>query len=147
MDADTDHGGHERVMLFCMDHKPVQAITVQDSVVDPFRCRTLVINLFIGFCPTWDIGVQTDIPFGSGLDDPAIFGRRTAVFTFGAMVFSETAPPHEVATGAVIAVGNHAQPLLTDGGSVPVNGYRVRDRLRPPAFVVKVDKSPGFPVL
>lgn len=71
MDTDSDHGGHERVMLFCMDHKAVQAIIIQDPVVDPFRCRTLVINLFIGFCSTWDIGVQTDIPFGSGLDDLA----------------------------------------------------------------------------
>lgn len=146
MDADTDHGGHERVMLFCMDHKAVQAIIIQDPVVDPFRCRTLVINLFIGFCPAWDIRIQTDIPFGPGLDDPAIFGRGTAVPAFGTMIFPKRAPPHEVAAGFVISVWDHTESLLTDGCSVPVNGYRIRDRLRPPAFIVKVNKRPDLPV-
>lgn len=142
MDADSNHSGHERVVFFCMDHHTV----VQDPVVDPFRCRTLVINLFISFCPTWDICVQTDIPFGSGLDDPAIFGRSTAVFTFGTMVFPERAPLHETAAGFVIAVGNHAHLLLADGGSILVNGYGIRDCFRPPAFIVQDDKRPDIPV-
>ena len=146
MDADSNHGGHERVVFFCMDHHAVQAITVQDPVVDPFRCRTLVINLFIGFCSAWDICVQTDIPFGPGLDDPAIFGRSTALFAFGTMFFPERTPPHETAAGSVIAVGNHAHPLLADGCPVLVNDYGIRDRLRPSAFIVQVDKSPGIPV-
>ena len=57
MDADTDHSGHERVMLFCMDHHAVQAIIIQDSAVDPLRCCPLVINPFISFCPAWDLCV------------------------------------------------------------------------------------------
>lgn len=47
MDADIDHGGLERVVLFCMDHHTVQAIIVQDPVVDPFGCRALVIYFFV----------------------------------------------------------------------------------------------------
>ncbi len=62
------------------------------------------------------------------------------------MVFPERTPPHEVAVSLVIAVGDHAHPLLADGGAVLVNGYCVRDGLRPPAFVVKADKRPDPPV-
>ena len=145
MDADPDHGGHERVVLFCMDHHAVQAIIVQDSVVDSFRCRTLAVNLFIGFCPARDICVQTDIPFKPGLDDPAIFGRSTAVFTCYAMFFPKRTPPHKVATGFVIAIGDHALPLLADRSPVLVNGYGIRNRLGPPAFIVQVDKGPDVP--
>ena len=145
MDADANHSGHERVMLFCMDHHAVQAIIIQDPVVDPLRCRPLVINPFISFCPAWDLCVQADIPFRPGLDDPAVFRRSTAVFTFCTMVFPERAPPHEVAAGLVIAVWDHAFLLLTDGGSVPVNGYGIRNRLRSPALIVQVDKRPDVP--
>ena len=123
----------------------MQAIIVQDPVVDPFRCRTLVVNLFIGFCPAWDICVQADIPFGLGLDDPAIFGRSTAVFTCCTMLFPKRTPPHEVAAGLVIAVWDHAFLLLTDGGSVPVNGYGIRNRFRPSAFIVQIDKGTDVP--
>ena len=50
MDADPDHGGHKRVMLFCMDHHPVQPVIVQDAVVDPLGCRTLAVDSFISLC-------------------------------------------------------------------------------------------------
>ncbi len=145
MDADPNHGGHERVVLFCMDHHAVQAIIVQDPVVDPFRCRTLVVNLFIGFCPAWDICVQADIPFGPGLDDPVIFGRSTAVFTCCTMLFPKRTAPHEVAAGFVIAIGDHALPLLADRSPVLVNGYGIRNRFRPSAFIVQIDKGTDVP--
>ncbi len=146
MDADSDHGGHERVVFFRMDHHAVQAIIVEDSVVDPFRCSTLVVDFFIGIRAARDIRIQAYIPFGPGLDDPAIFGRSTAVFTFGTMVFSKRTPPHEVAAGLVIAVGNHTQFFLTERRPILINGYCVRDCLRPSAFIVKVDKCPDLPV-
>ena len=47
MDADSDHGGHKRVMFFCMYHHTVQTVVVQDAVVDTLRGGTLVINLLI----------------------------------------------------------------------------------------------------
>ncbi|WP_162205302.1 hypothetical protein [Schaedlerella arabinosiphila] len=31
MDADANHSGHERVMLFCMDHHAVQARGMKDG--------------------------------------------------------------------------------------------------------------------
>ena len=104
MDADTDHGGHERVVFFCMDHHAVQAIIIQDPVVNSFRYCTLVIDLFIGYCPAGNICVQSNIPFGSGLDDPAIFGRNTAVFTFVTVFLPKRVLSHEVAAGLVITV-------------------------------------------
>ncbi len=146
MDADSDHGGHERAVFFRMDHHAVQAIIVEDPGVDPFRCGTLAVDFFIGVRAARDIGVQVHVPFEPGLDDPAVFRRSTAVFTFGTMVFSKRTPPHEVAAGLVIAVGGHVQFFLAEGRPILVNGYRVRDYLGPPAFIVEVDKCPDLPV-
>ncbi len=44
MDAYTNHGGHERVMLFCMDHHPGQAVIIKNPIIDPLCCRALVID-------------------------------------------------------------------------------------------------------
>ena len=112
MDADPDHGGHKRVMLFCMDHHPVQPVIVQDAVVDPFRCGTLVINLLISVCAAGDFCIKPDIPFRSGFNDSPIFGIRTAVPVFGAVVFPIGASPHEIAAGTVITIGLHAEFFL-----------------------------------
>lgn len=60
-------------MPFRMDFQPVQAIIIEDPVIDAFRCGTLVINLFIGIRATGDIRVKADIPFRPGFYDPAIF--------------------------------------------------------------------------
>lgn len=45
MDADTDHGCHERIMLLCVYEHAVQAVIIEDAVVDTFRGGTLVIDL------------------------------------------------------------------------------------------------------
>ena len=108
MDADANHGGHERVMFFCMDHHTVQAVIVEYPVVDPFGCSALVINFFVGIRAAGDIRVQADIPCRTSLDDSSIFGRSTAVLTFGAMLFAKRAPPDEVGALLIIAVRNHA---------------------------------------
>lgn len=46
MDADSDHGGHEGIMLFRMDHHTMQAVVIEYPVIDPFRCRALIIDFF-----------------------------------------------------------------------------------------------------
>lgn len=71
--ADADHGCHERVMLFRMDFQPVQAIIIEDPVIDAFRCGTQFINLYIGIRAMGDIRVKTDIPFRPGFYDLVIF--------------------------------------------------------------------------
>ena len=91
----------------------VQTVIIEDAVVDTFRGGALVIDLLISICAAGDIGVKPDIPFGPGLDDPAIFGIRAAVFTFGTVIFPIRAAPHEVTAGSVIAIWFHAQFFLT----------------------------------
>ena len=100
-------------MFLCMYEHAMQTVTIEDAVIDTFRGGALVINLLISICAAGDIGVKPDIPFGPGLDDPAIFGIRAAVFTFGTVFFPIGAAPHEVTAGFVIAIGFHAQVFLT----------------------------------
>ncbi len=50
MDADPDHGCHERIMLLCVYEHAVQAVTIEDAVVDTFRGGALIINLLISIC-------------------------------------------------------------------------------------------------
>lgn len=104
-----DHGCHERIMLLCVYEHAVQAVIIEDAVVDTLRGGALFIDFLISICAAWDIGVKTDIPFGPGLDDPPIFGIRAGVFTFGTVFLPIGAAPHEVTAGFVISIGLHTQ--------------------------------------
>ncbi len=146
MDADSDHGGHEGIMLFRMDHHTMQAVVIEYPVIDPFRCRALIIDFFVGIRAARYFRIKSDIPFGSGLYDTSIFGRNTAVPAFRAVVYPEGTAPHEVTSGLIIAVGNHAQLLLAEWRTVLINSDCIRYRFRPSAFIVKVNKSPDLPV-
>ena len=108
MDADADHSCHER-MLLCVYEHVVQAVIIEEAVVDTFCGRALLIDFLISICAAGDIGVKPDIPFGPGFDDPPIFGIRVAVPTFGAVILLIRVAPHEVAAFPVIAIGLHAQ--------------------------------------
>ena len=44
MDADADHGCHERIMLLCVYEHTVQAIIIEYAVVDTFHGGTLTID-------------------------------------------------------------------------------------------------------
>ena len=109
MDADANHGCHERIMFLCMYEHAVQAVIIENAVVNTFRGGALLIDLLISICATGDIGVKPDIPIGPGLDEPPILGIRAGVFTFGTMLFPIGATPHEVTAGFVITIGLHAQ--------------------------------------
>ena len=113
MDADSNHGCHERIMLLCVYEHTVQSVIIEDAVVDPFCGGALVIDLLISICAAGDIGVKPDIPFGPGLDNSPIFGISAGVFTFGTVFFPIGAAPHEVTAGTVITVRLHAQFFLT----------------------------------
>ena len=112
MDADANHGCHERIMLLCVYEHAVQAVIIEDAVVNTFRGGALLIDLLIGICATGDTGVKPDIPVGPSLDDSPIFGIRAGVFTFGTMFFPVGAAPHEVTAGFVITIRLHAQLFL-----------------------------------
>lgn len=75
MDADTDHGGKERIVFFPVYHHTLEPIVIEDPVVDAFGGGALVIDLFIGLGTAGNIGIQTDIPVRPCFDDPAISGR------------------------------------------------------------------------
>ncbi len=100
MDTDPNHGCHERIMLLCVYEHAVQAVIIEDAVVDTFRGGALIINLLISICAAGDVGVKPDIPFGPGLDDSPIFGIGAGVFTFGTVIFPIGAAPHEVTAGS-----------------------------------------------
>ena len=112
MDADANHGCHERIMLLCMYEHAVQTVIIEDAVVNTFRGGALLIDLLISICAAGDIRVEADIPFGPCLDDSSIFGIRAVVSAFGAVLFPIRAAPHEVAAGPVIPIGLHAQLFL-----------------------------------
>lgn len=109
MKADANHGCEKRIMFLPVDDHPVQAIIIQDPVVDALGCCALVINFFVGISAAWDLRVETDIPLRPGLDDTAILCRGTAILTFRCMMFAQRAAPHEAAAGTVRAVGNHTE--------------------------------------
>ena len=113
MDADANHGCHERIMLLCMYEHAVQAVIIEDAVVNTFRGGALLIDLLIGICATGDTGVKPDIPVGPSLDDSPIFGIRAGVFTFGTMFFPVGAAPHEVTAGFVITIRHNGVPSLS----------------------------------
>lgn len=129
-------------MLFCVDEHAVQAIVVEDAVIDMLRGSPLAIDLLIGICDAWDFRIKPDVPFGPGLDDPPIFGSRAAVSAFGAVLFSVGAAPHEITGGSIITIELHAQLFLTQMSAVFVNRDGIRDRLWAAAFIVQVDKGP-----
>ena len=112
MDADADHGCHKRIMFLCVSEHAVQAVMIEDAVVDPFRGGALMIDFLISICAAGDIGVKPDIPLGPCFDDPPIFGIRAGVFTFGTVIFSKGAAPHEVTAGSVVTVRLHAHFFL-----------------------------------
>ncbi len=146
MQAYSDHGCHERIMFFRMDEHALQAVTVQDVVIDAFRGSAMVIDLLISVRATRDFGVKPDVPFGAGLDDPPISGIRAAVFAFETVVFAIRAAPHEVSAGFVITVWSHAQLFLAERRPILVNGDGVRDGFRTAAFIIQVDESPDISV-
>lgn len=112
MDADANHGCHERIMLLRVNEHTMQAVIIEDTVVDAFRGGALFIDLLIGICTAGEIGVKPYIPIRPGFDDSAIFGIRAGVFTFGTMFFSIGAAPHEVTAGLVKPIWLHAQLFL-----------------------------------
>lgn len=63
------------------------------------------------------------------------------------MLFSKRAPPHKVAFCFVVAIGNHASSLLTDGRAVFVDFDGIRNRFRTSTFAVKINEGADFPVL
>ena len=101
MEADADHGCLERIMLFYVDEHAVQAIVVEDAIIDTLRGSPLAIDLFIRICAAEDIGVEPDVPLRPGFYYPSIFGTRVAVSAFGAVFFSIGVAPHAVTNGYV----------------------------------------------
>ena len=106
MDADANHGCHERIMFLCMYEHAVQAVIIEDAVVNTFRGGALLIDLLISICATGNIGVKPDIPIGPGLDDPPIFGIRAGVFTFGTMFFPIGVPHYSRTAGTTCSRSN-----------------------------------------
>lgn len=109
MDADANHGYHERRRTLCVYEHATQAVIIEDAVADTFRGSALFIDLFINICAMWDIGVKQDIPFGPILDATFIFEIRSAVFTFGTVFLPIGTAPHEAIAGSFMIIGIHAQ--------------------------------------
>ena len=42
----------------------MQAVIIEDAVVDTFRGSALLIDFLIGICAAGDISVEPDIPYG-----------------------------------------------------------------------------------
>lgn len=47
MDADADHGCQERIMLLCMYEHAVQAVVIENAVVDTFGSGALFVDFLI----------------------------------------------------------------------------------------------------
>ena len=74
-------------MLLCVYEHTMQAIIIEDVVVEVFRGRP-------------------------SLDNPVIFGRGAGVFIFGTVLLPIGAAPHEAAAGSVKTIGLHMKVFL-----------------------------------
>lgn len=61
----------------------MQAVIIEDVVVDTLRGGALFIDFLISIHAAEYIGVKPDIPFRPGLDNPPIFGTGADVLAFG----------------------------------------------------------------
>ncbi len=95
-----------------MNEHAVQAVIIEDAVVDTLRGGAMFIDFLISIRAAGDIGVKPDIPFRPGLDDPAILGIRAGVFTFGTVLLLIRAASHEATAGSVMTIGLHTQVFL-----------------------------------
>lgn len=145
MNADANHGCHERIMLLCVYEHAVQAVIIEDAVVDTLRGGALFIDFLISIRAVRDVSVKPDIPLRPCLDDPSVSGTRAVVLAFGTVFLPIGTAPHEVTAGLVITIGLHAQFFLAQWGSVFVNSDGIRDCLWLAAFVVEVDECPYLP--
>lgn len=82
-----------------------------------------------------------DIPFRPGFNDPSIFGSGTTLRTFGSMIFSKRASPHEITNAPVLPIGKHGEAGITQGRTIFINPDVVGNGFRPSAFAVKINKS------
>lgn len=135
MNADVNHGGKERIVLFPVYHHMVKPIVIEDAVVEPFGCSALVINFFIG------LHAERDIPVRPCFDDLAIFSRGTGTPVFRCMFLTERAEPHEISGTFIITVGNHRESRIAQRGAVLVNTEAVRDCFWSSTLAAEVDKG------
>lgn len=141
----SDHGCHEGIMLSSVYHEPVQTIIIQDTVVDTFRCGTLLIYIFISISTPRDVCVEPDVPFRHGFDNTPIFRRGAAASAFCFVVFSIRTAPHlasNVPFGAVlISVWGHRNSARADRSAVFINTDVIMDCFGMAVFAVKVNQG------
>ncbi len=97
MDADSNHGCHERIMPFvCMAHT-LQSVII-GAVVDTVPWRCVDYNLLISICAR-TVGSKADIPFGPGLDDSPYWNRCRSFLQFGTSDLFRRGSAHGVTAG------------------------------------------------
>lgn len=147
----SDHGCHEGIMLFSVYHEPVQTIIIQDTIVDTFRCSTLLIYILISISTPRDVCVQPDVPLRPGFDNTSIFRRSAAAFAFCFVVFTIRTAPHlasNVSFGAVIiSVWGHRNSCRADRSAVFINTDVIMDGLGMAVFAIKVNQGTYIPKL
>lgn len=147
----SDHGCHEGIMLFPVYHEPVQTIIIQDTIVDTFRCSTLLIYVFISSGTPRDVCVQPDVSLRSGFDSTSIFRRGVAAFAFCFVVFSIRTAPHlasNVSFGAVIiSVWGHRNSCRADRSAIFINTDVIMNGFGMAVFAVKVNQGTYIPKL
>lgn len=147
MDADADDHGHERIMLFRMDHHRVKLVMVQNPVVDPFRAGAVIIGIFPFLCSPGDRRIQPDVPFGFCMDGPSV--RRIGAGTAAGSNPSQNigAAPLNGMFGSVISPADHAVPGIADGRPILVNADGIRNGSRPASLRVQVNERFDVPFL
>lgn len=147
MKADTNHGCHERIMLFSVDFQQMQTVVIQDSVIDTFGSCALLIDLFIGIRSVGHICVNADVPFEFSFYDSPVSRRRTVLPAFGCMLFPVRTAPHQAASGFVKTIRDHSFAGGTDRRPIFIDGNVIVDRFGMSASIIKVNKCPyvSFP--
>ena len=57
MNADANHSDEKRIMIFAVYHHAVQPVVIQDAVVDPLGCCTLVVDSLVGLSTAGNIRI------------------------------------------------------------------------------------------
>lgn len=149
MNADTDDHGEERIPFPGMDSHIVQMVVVKDTVIYPFAGSAVIVNLLIFFRAACNGRIKTDIPFRFCVNAPAIRGRG-AFFLIGAGIRFPTgkrAAPFAGMRLPAVAPVDHTQPCHAQWGAIRINGYGVRNGIRPATVCIEVDKRADAPFL
>ena len=147
MDADPDQHSPERKMVSAPYFQILQAVVVQDAVVDPFTCGTLTVDLPVLLRITRDAWLKTQVVVIFYINCAAIISRGTFFFEWAgsyAFVFERTAVFMSIFYG-IISPWTYFVACLTKRMAVFAESNVIRGVFRGLCLSVDIDERIDIP--